>query len=129
MITAEENCGIRRIVYRFVRLLLPSVIIADQTVTNEEWLFLLKPIPAVSTSCPKLYAAGWTDDQISEQKEFYGWPNCRRWQQSKRRPQKRSDYLLRYRRDFPIAVVEAKTFTRIQATGFSKPRNTLKFLA
>jgi hypothetical protein len=28
-----------------------SVIIAGQTITKEEWLFLLKPIPAAAMSC------------------------------------------------------------------------------
>ena len=56
---------------------------------------------------PKLYDAGWTDDQISEQKTFTDGriivgPTIRRGRQ------KRADYILRYRRDFPIAVVEAK---------------------
>jgi len=29
-------------------------------------------LPASSKSLPKLYAAGWTDEQISEQKSFTG---------------------------------------------------------
>jgi type I restriction enzyme R subunit len=58
---------------------------------------------------PKLYAAGWTDDQISEQKSFTDGRIVVAGSKVKRRPQKRADYLLRYRRDFPIAVVEAKT--------------------
>jgi type I restriction enzyme R subunit len=55
---------------------------------------------------PKLYAAGWSDDQISEQKSFTDGriipvgPRGRRW------PCKRADYLLRYPRDFAPAVVE-----------------------
>src|SRR5689334_13957799 len=57
---------------------------------------------------PKLYAAGWTDDQISEQKSFTDGRIVVAGTKVKRRPQKRADYLLRYRRDFPIAVVEAK---------------------
>ena len=37
------------------------------------------------------------------------WPNHRsRQQRAERRKGKRADYILRYRRDFPIAVVEAK---------------------
>ena len=57
---------------------------------------------------PKLYAAGWTDEQISEQKSFTDGRIVVAGTKVKRRPQKRADYLLRYRRDFPIAVVEAK---------------------
>ncbi len=38
----------------------------------------------------------------------------------KRRPQKRLDYLLRYRRDFPIAVVEAKSIYAHPGDGLQK---------
>jgi type I restriction enzyme R subunit len=58
---------------------------------------------------PKLYASNWTDDQISEQKNFTDGLIVVAGTKVKRRPQKRADYLLRYRRDFPIAVVEAKS--------------------
>src|SRR5437588_11203150 len=58
---------------------------------------------------PKLYAAGWTDEQISEQKSFTDGRIVVAGNKVKRRPQKRLDYLLRFRRDFPTAVVEAKT--------------------
>src|SRR5216684_2154691 len=58
---------------------------------------------------PKLYSAGWTDEQISEQKSFTDGRIVVAGSKVKRRPQKRLDYLLRHRRDFPIAVVEAKT--------------------
>jgi type I restriction enzyme R subunit len=59
---------------------------------------------------PKLYAAEWTDEQINEQRTF---TDGRIVIAGKRpfapAPQKRADYLLRYRRDFPIAVVEAQS--------------------
>jgi len=48
---------------------------------------------------PKLYAAGWTDDQINEQYTFTGGrviPNPRRIRRGR---QKRADYRLRYTRD------------------------------
>ncbi len=57
---------------------------------------------------PKLYAAGWTDDQISEQKTFTDGRIVVAGDKVKRKPPKRADYILRYRRDFPIAVIEAK---------------------
>src|SRR5437899_2230874 len=57
---------------------------------------------------PKLYAAGWTDDQISEQKSLTDGRIVVAGSNPFRKQQKRSDYLLRYRRDFMIAVVEAK---------------------
>jgi type I restriction enzyme, R subunit len=58
---------------------------------------------------PKLYAAGWTDEQISEQKSFTDGRIVVTGDKVRRLPQKRADYILRYRRDFPIAVVEAKS--------------------
>jgi type I restriction enzyme R subunit len=58
---------------------------------------------------PKLYAANWTDDQISEQKSFTDGRIVVAGVKPTRRPQKRADYLLKYRRDFTLAVVEAKS--------------------
>ena len=57
---------------------------------------------------PKLYAAGWNDDQISEQRSFTDGRIVVAGNKPTRRPQKRADYLLKYRRDFTLAVVEAK---------------------
>ena len=59
---------------------------------------------------PKLYEAGWTDDQINEQKSFTDGRIVVAGSKATRRKQKRPDYLLRYRCDFSIAVVEAKAF-------------------
>ena len=44
---------------------------------------------------PKLYAAGWTDDQISEQRYFTDGRIVIAGTKVNRRPQKRADYLLR----------------------------------
>jgi type I restriction enzyme R subunit len=41
---------------------------------------------------------------------------------SKRKKQKRADYILRYRRDFPIAVVEAKAGYRHPADGLPQAK-------
>lgn len=57
---------------------------------------------------PKLYAAGWADDQISEQKTFTDGRIIVAGNKVRRLPQKRADYLLRYARDFMVAVIEAK---------------------
>ena len=57
---------------------------------------------------PKIYAAGWTDEQINEQKTFPDGRIVVVGSKVRRRSQKRADYLLRYTRDFPIAVIEAK---------------------
>lgn len=57
---------------------------------------------------PRLYGVDSTDDQISEQKYFTDGRIVPVGKGHVRKPGKRVDYLLRYRPDFPIAVVEAK---------------------
>jgi type I restriction enzyme R subunit len=47
---------------------------------------------------PKLYAAGWNDDQISEQKSFTDGRIVVVGAKGRRRASKRADYLLRYAR-------------------------------
>jgi type I restriction enzyme, R subunit len=77
---------------------------------------------------PKLYAAGWTDDQISEQKSFTDGRIVVAGSKVKRRPQKRADYLLRYRRDFPIAVVEAKAIYSNPGDGLQQAKEYAQIL-
>jgi type I restriction enzyme R subunit len=57
---------------------------------------------------PKLYSAGWSDDDINEQRTFTDGRIVVAGNRTIRRKQKRADYLLRYRPDFAIAIVEAK---------------------
>ena len=57
---------------------------------------------------PKLYAAGWRDDQINEQKYFTDGRIVVVGRRHHRKPGKKADYLLRYLPDYPIAVIEAK---------------------
>ena len=71
---------------------------------------------------PKLYSAGWEDAQISEQKSFTDGRIVLAGNRAIRRPQKRTDYLLRYRRDFPIAVVEAKAAYRTAGDGLQQAK-------
>ena len=71
---------------------------------------------------PKLYSAGWEDTQISEQKSFTDGRIMLAGNRAFRRPQKRADYLLRYRRDFPIAVVEAKAAYRTAGDGLQQAK-------
>ncbi len=68
---------------------------------------------------PKLYAAGWNDDQISGQKTFTDGRIVVAGSKIHRRPQKRADYLLRYRPSLMLAVVEAKA-------SYKKPRDGLQ---
>ena len=59
---------------------------------------------------PKLTAAGWDIDphSIAEQKTINDGRIVPRGTGFVRKSPKRVDYLLQYRRDFPLAVVEAK---------------------
>lgn len=57
---------------------------------------------------PKLYAAGWTNDQLREQMTFTDGRILVQGRTAKRGKPKRVDYLLSLSRDYPLAVVEAK---------------------
>src|SRR3569833_915125 len=57
---------------------------------------------------PKLYAVGWFDDQLAEQRTYTKGRIIPRGQSGFRKHPKRVDYLLRYTRDFFLGVVEAK---------------------
>jgi len=80
---------------------------------------------------PKLYAGGWTDDQISEQRtitdgrlilvEGAAIPP--------RKKSKRADYLLNYRRGFPIAVVEAKASYKKPGDGLQQAKKYAELLS
>jgi len=72
---------------------------------------------------PKLYEAGWTDDQISEQKTFTDGRIIVAGSKCYRRKPKRADYLLRYQRDFLIAVVEAKASYRNPGDGLQQAKD------
>jgi type I restriction enzyme, R subunit len=77
---------------------------------------------------PKLYAAGWDDEQISEQKTFTDGRIVVAGSKYTRRPQKRADYLLRYRRDFPITVVEAKAAYKKPGDGLQQAKDYAQVL-
>jgi type I restriction enzyme R subunit len=77
---------------------------------------------------PNLYAAGWTDDQISEQRTFTDGRIIVAGSRYSRRAQKRADYLLRYRRDFPLAVVEAKAAYKKPADGLQQAKEYAQIL-
>ncbi len=77
---------------------------------------------------PKLYEAGWTDDQISEQKSFTDGRIVVASSKATRRKQKRADYLFRYRRDFAIAVVEAKAAYKNPGDGFQQAKDYAEIL-
>ena len=59
---------------------------------------------------PKLIDAGWDNDphSFTEQRSFTDGRIVVSGDKIRRKKQKRADYLLRYTRDFPIAVIETK---------------------
>jgi len=77
---------------------------------------------------PRLYEAGWTDDQISEQKTFTDGRIVVVGNKAVRRLQKRADYLLRYRPDFMVAVVEAKAAYKHYADGLQQAKEYAQML-
>jgi type I restriction enzyme R subunit len=71
---------------------------------------------------PKLYAAGWNDDQISEQRTFTDGRIMVAGAKVWRRPQKRADYILRYRPSFMLAVIEAKPIDKSPGDGLQQAK-------
>ena len=73
---------------------------------------------------PLLQAAGWDNDphSIAEQRFFTKGRIVVRGNQAERRKRKRADYLLRYRRDFNIAVVEAKADYKKPSDGLQQAK-------
>ena len=79
---------------------------------------------------PSLQAAGWDTPPhaINEQRTLTDGRVLFTGGTMRRGPQKRVDYLLRYRPDFPIAVVEAKARYRHAAEGLQQARQYAEML-
>jgi len=77
---------------------------------------------------PKLYASGWSDDYINEQRTFTDGRIVVAGNRTIRRRQKRADYLLRYRPDFAIAIVEAKADYKKPADGLGQAKEYAQIL-
>src|SRR5512143_1481447 len=77
---------------------------------------------------PKLYGAGWDDDHITEQKTFTDGRIIVGGVKPRRGKQKRADYLLRYRPDFTIAVVEAKPIYKNPGDGLQQAKDYAEIL-
>ncbi len=79
---------------------------------------------------PLLQAAGWDNDphSIAEQRYFTRGRIVVRGNQAERRKPKRADYLLRYTRDFTIAVVEAKPDYKKAADGLQQAKEYAQIL-
>ncbi|MCX5904573.1 MAG: DEAD/DEAH box helicase family protein, partial [Proteobacteria bacterium] len=72
---------------------------------------------------PKLYTSGWNDDQICEQRTITDGRILVVGDTCKRKKQKRVDYLLRLRRDFALAVVEAKAEYKKAGDGIQQAKD------
>jgi type I restriction enzyme R subunit len=80
---------------------------------------------------PKLQAVGWDDEphRINEQVTFTDGRIIVSGRQGRRRPGKRADYILRYRPDMPIAVVEAKPSYATPGQGLQQAKDYAEILA
>ena len=74
---------------------------------------------------PKLQDAGWEKDphEIAEQRYITPGRIIPVGRKHLRKPGKRVDYILRYRRDFPIAVVEAKARYKTAEAGVQQAKD------
>ena len=77
---------------------------------------------------PKLYAAGWTDDQIREQKYFTDGRIVVAGRKHFRKPGKKADYLLYFRPGYLIGVVEAKAAYKKPADGLQQAMDYAEIL-
>lgn len=77
---------------------------------------------------PKLHAAGWDDERILEQRTFTAGRIMTVTGQVWRRPQKRADYLLRYRPNVTLAVVEAKAAYKLPGHGLGQAKEYAEIL-
>lgn len=79
---------------------------------------------------PRLQEAGWGESPhvINEQMTFTDGRIVVQGHVGRRGERKRADYLLRYRRDFPIAVVEAKAEDEPAGTGMQQAKNYAEVL-
>jgi type I restriction enzyme R subunit len=72
---------------------------------------------------PKLRQAGWTDDQIAEQRTFTAGRILVEGRLARRGKPKRADYLLYYQPSYPLAVVEAKAAYKSAGEGMQQAKN------
>lgn len=79
---------------------------------------------------PKLQAAGWENEpyRINEQVTFTDGRIVVTGRRGRRRPGKRADYILRYRPDVPIAVVEAKPTYATPGQGLQQAKDYAEIL-
>lgn len=74
---------------------------------------------------PALQTSGWDEDpySINEQASITDGRIVPLGKSFVRRKPKRVDYLLKYRKDFPIAIVEAKADYKLPGEGLGQAKN------
>ena len=79
---------------------------------------------------PKLIHSGWDNEphSFTEQRTFTDGRIVVSGEKIYRRPQKRADYLLRYTRDFPIAIIEAKAEYKSPGAGLQQAKEYAEIL-
>jgi type I restriction enzyme, R subunit len=79
---------------------------------------------------PKLQAHGWDNEphSIAEQRSITDGRIIPAGKGFVRKPPKRVDYLLRYTRDFPLAVIEAKASYKSAADGVQQAKQYAEML-
>jgi type I restriction enzyme, R subunit len=77
-------------------------------------------------SRPRSRAAGWADEQIREQLIFTAGRIVVADRQARRAKPKRANYVLCYRRDYPLTVVEARANITGRPTGCNRRRTMPK---
>jgi type I restriction enzyme, R subunit len=79
---------------------------------------------------PKLQTSGWDNEphSIAEQRSITDGRIIPVGKGFIRRPPKRVDYLLRYTRDFPLAVVEAKAAYKMAGDGLQQAKTYAEML-
>ena len=79
---------------------------------------------------PKLQEVGWENSphSLAQERSFTDGRVVTQGKTVGRLPQKRADYILRYTRDFPIAVVEAKVKGAKKGTGLSQAKSYAEIL-
>ncbi|MCI0333210.1 MAG: DEAD/DEAH box helicase family protein [Planctomycetes bacterium] len=77
---------------------------------------------------PKLRDAGWDDEQICEQRCFTDGRVIVAGNTARRGKRKQADYILRYTRDFPLAIIEAKSQYRTAGDGLQQAKEYAEIL-
>lgn len=79
---------------------------------------------------PAIQSAGWGNSpyEIAEQRSFTDGRIVLSGRTAKRREGKRADYLLRYRRDLTLAVVEAKPYKAPASDGLQQAKDYAEIL-